>query len=129
MADFILNMPLRFFARVFGNPAGDPVLLKSRGVTLLRDICRISCLPNGTFPLKQTCKEMKGREVCCTKWITAYKQIYLYSIPPSNISTTVDIICIFLHVNVNVIVSFYNSVRQVNANVSSSTGNGVSKLL
>ena len=26
-----------FFARVFGNPAGDPVLLKSRGVTLLRD--------------------------------------------------------------------------------------------
>ena len=37
MADFILNMPLRFFARVFGNPAGDPVLLKSRGVTLLRD--------------------------------------------------------------------------------------------
>ena len=129
MADFILNMPLRFFARVFGNPAGDPALLKSRGVTLLRDICRISCLHNGTFPLKQTCKEMKGREVCCTKWITAYKQIYLYSIPPSNISTTVDIICIFLHVNVNVIVSFYNSVRQVNANVSSSTGNGVSKLL
>ena len=37
MADFILNMPLRFFARVFGNPAGDPVLLKSRGVMLLRD--------------------------------------------------------------------------------------------
>ena len=37
MADFILNMPLRFFARVFGNPAGDPVLLKSRGETLLRD--------------------------------------------------------------------------------------------
>ena len=37
MVDFILNMPLRFFARVFGNPAGDPVLLKSRGVTLLRD--------------------------------------------------------------------------------------------
>ena len=37
MADFILNMPLRLFARVFGNPAGDPVLLKSRGVTLLRD--------------------------------------------------------------------------------------------
>ena len=37
MADFILHMPLRFFARVFGNPAGDPVLLKSRGVTLLRD--------------------------------------------------------------------------------------------
>ena len=37
MADFILNMSLRFFARVFGNPAGDPVLLKSRGVTLLRD--------------------------------------------------------------------------------------------
>ena len=30
-------MPPRFFARVFGNPAGDPVLLKSRGVTLLRD--------------------------------------------------------------------------------------------
>ena len=30
-------MPLRFFSRVFGNPAGDPVLLKSRGVTLLRD--------------------------------------------------------------------------------------------
>ena len=39
MADFILNTPLRFFARVFGNPAGDPVLLKSRGVTLLRDRC------------------------------------------------------------------------------------------
>ena len=37
MADFILNMPLRFFARVFGNPAGDPVLLKSRGVKLPRD--------------------------------------------------------------------------------------------
>ena len=37
MADFILNMPLRFFAHVFGNPAGDPVLLKSRGVMLLRD--------------------------------------------------------------------------------------------
>ena len=37
MADFILNMPPHFFARVFGNPAGDPVLLKSRGVTLLRD--------------------------------------------------------------------------------------------
>ena len=37
MADFILPMPPRFFARVFGNPAGDPVLLKSRGVTLLRD--------------------------------------------------------------------------------------------
>ena len=37
MADFILNMPLSFFARVFRNPAGDPVLLKSRGVTLLRD--------------------------------------------------------------------------------------------
>ena len=37
MADFILHMPLRFFARVFGNPAGDPVLLKSREVTLLRD--------------------------------------------------------------------------------------------
>ena len=37
MATFILHMPLRFFARVFGNPAGDPVLLKSRGVTLLRD--------------------------------------------------------------------------------------------
>ena len=37
MADFILHMPPRFFARVFGNPAGDPVLLKSRGVTLLRD--------------------------------------------------------------------------------------------
>ena len=37
MADFILNMPPGFFARVFGNPAGDPVLLKSRGVTLLRD--------------------------------------------------------------------------------------------
>ena len=37
MADFILNMPLRLFARVFGNPAGDPVLLKSRGVMLLRD--------------------------------------------------------------------------------------------
>ena len=37
MADFILHMPLRFFARVFGNPAGDPVLLKSRRVTLLRD--------------------------------------------------------------------------------------------
>ena len=37
MADFILNMPLRLFARVFGNPTGDPVLLKSRGVTLLRD--------------------------------------------------------------------------------------------
>ena len=37
MADFILNMPLRFFARVFGNPVGDPVLLKSRVVTLLRD--------------------------------------------------------------------------------------------
>ena len=37
MADFILNMPLRFFARVFGNPAGDPVLLKSRGVMLLCD--------------------------------------------------------------------------------------------
>ena len=34
---FILHMPPRFFARVFGNPAGDPVLLKSRGVTLLRD--------------------------------------------------------------------------------------------
>ena len=60
---------------------------------------------------------------------SAYKQIYLYSIPPSNISTTVDTICIFLHVNVNVIVSFYNSVTQVNANVSSSIGNGVSKLL
>ena len=42
MADFILNMPLRFFARVFGNPAGDPVLLKSRGVTLLRDNVRES---------------------------------------------------------------------------------------
>ena len=38
MADFILHMPLRFLPRVFGNPAGDPVLLKSRGVTLLRDI-------------------------------------------------------------------------------------------
>ena len=37
MADFILNMPPHFFARVFGNPAGDPELLKSRGVTLLRD--------------------------------------------------------------------------------------------
>ena len=37
MADFILHMPLSFLARVFGNPAGDPVLLKSRGVTLLRD--------------------------------------------------------------------------------------------
>ena len=37
MADFILNMPPHFFARVFGNPVGDPVLLKSRGVTLLRD--------------------------------------------------------------------------------------------
>ena len=37
MADFILNMPPHFFARVFGNPAGDPVLLESRGVTLLRD--------------------------------------------------------------------------------------------
>ena len=37
MADFILNMPPGLFARVFGNPAGDPVLLKSRGVTLLRD--------------------------------------------------------------------------------------------
>ena len=60
---------------------------------------------------------------------SAYKQIHLYSIPPSNISTRVDTICIFLHVNVNVIVSFYNSVTQVNANVSSSIGNGVSKLL
>ena len=58
---------------------------------------------------------------------SAYKQIHLYSIPPSNISTRVDTICIFLHVNV--IVSFYNSVTQVNANVSSSIGNGVSKLL
>ena len=37
MVDFILNMPVSFFARVFGNPAGDPVLVKSRGVTLLRD--------------------------------------------------------------------------------------------
>ena len=37
MADFILHMLPRFFARVFGNSAGDPVLLKSRGVTLLRD--------------------------------------------------------------------------------------------
>ena len=37
MTDFILNMPSPFFARVFGNPVGDPVLLKSRGVTLLRD--------------------------------------------------------------------------------------------
>ena len=60
---------------------------------------------------------------------SAYKQIHLYSIPPSNISTIVDTICIFLHVNVNVIVSFHNSVTQVNANVSSSIGNGVSKLL
>ena len=58
---------------------------------------------------------------------SAYKQIHLYSIPPSNISTRVDTICIFLHVNV--IVSFYNSVTQVNANVSTSIGNGVSKLL
>ena len=49
---------------------------------------------------------------------SAYKQIHLYSIPPSNISTRVDTICIFLHVNVNVkvIVSFYNGVTQVNAN-------------
>ena len=37
MADFILNKPSHSFARVFGNPVGDPVLLKSRGVTLLRD--------------------------------------------------------------------------------------------
>ena len=37
MADFILNIPLSFFARVFGNPAEDPVLVQSRGVTLLRD--------------------------------------------------------------------------------------------
>ena len=37
MADFILNMPSHLFARVFGNPAGDPMLLKSRGVTPLRD--------------------------------------------------------------------------------------------
>ena len=59
----------------------------------------------------------------------AYKKIHLYSIPPSNISTRVDTICIVLHVNVNVIVSFYNSVTQVNANVSSSIENGVSKLL
>ena len=44
MADFILNMPPGFFARVFGNPAGDPVLLKSRGVTLLRDNSRAQCL-------------------------------------------------------------------------------------
>ena len=46
MADFILHMPPRFFARVFGNPAGDPVLLKSRGVTLLRDKNTISCETN-----------------------------------------------------------------------------------
>ena len=60
---------------------------------------------------------------------SAYKQIHRYSIPPSNISTRVDIICIFLYVNVSVIVGFYSSVMQVNANVSSSIGNGVSKLL
>ena len=60
---------------------------------------------------------------------SAYKQIHRYSIPPSNISTRVDIICIFLYVNVSVIVGFYSSVMQVNANVSSSIGNSVSKLL
>ena len=33
---FSTSLPIPF-SRVFGNPAGDPVLLKSRGVTLLRD--------------------------------------------------------------------------------------------
>ena len=54
MADFILNMPLRLFARVFGNPAGDPVLLKSRGVTLLRDTSPVRSQMIGN------CKELAG---------------------------------------------------------------------
>ena len=58
---------------------------------------------------------------------SAYKQIHLYSIPPSNISIGEDTtIYIFLHVNVSVTVSFYDSVMQVNANVSSSIGTGIS---
>ena len=54
MADFILHMPPRFFARVFGNPAGDPVLLKSRGVTLLRDT---------TWPSEILQKQKKIRKI------------------------------------------------------------------
>ena len=57
---------------------------------------------------------------------SAYKQIHLYSIPPSNISIGEDTIYISLHVNVSVTVSFYDSVMQVNANVSSSIGTGIS---
>ena len=50
MADFILNMPPGLFARVFGNPAGDPVLLKSRGVTLLRDTSTEKKFQTGLYP-------------------------------------------------------------------------------
>ena len=51
MADFILNMPLCFFARVFGNPAGDPLLLKSRVVTLLRDSMKNPSVRSNQFPI------------------------------------------------------------------------------
>ena len=76
MADFILNKPSHFFARVFGNPAGDPVLLKSRGVTLLRDTpaqasgfffltyskCSVICSAFFLFRL-QLCEEGVSRQV------------------------------------------------------------------
>ena len=71
MADFILNMPPHFFARVFGNPAGDPVLLKSRGVTLLRDTL------DGVFLYSNVAFQLYKQNADNTKNLTHPKNLIL----------------------------------------------------
>ena len=65
MADFILNMPSHLFARVFGNPAGDPVLLKSRGVTLLRDNTHIYSISDQVLKIYRYFTEKKKKTTLC----------------------------------------------------------------
>ena len=82
MADFILNMPLRFFARVFGNPAGDPVLLKSRGVTLLRDTgSSPGCASLGLKQAADDGEDEYGKEAADFKCNDFYVDDRLQSVP------------------------------------------------
>ena len=83
MVDFILNMPLRLFARVFGNPAGDPVLLKSRGVTLLRDTDSQLDMPlHSVFGVCIVCWEIFGKPLAYSREFSEKERLkmsHLYS--------------------------------------------------
>ena len=94
MADFILNMPLRLFARVFGNPAGDPVLLKSRGVTLLRDTLNSvypRCELVNYYKLKYAFKKLI--ETHLKEWSLPVQNscfVYQHCFKAAKLSTTLD---------------------------------------